>query len=229
MLSQEDIDTRRYQAKSARAAAQAAAAQLSDLTTRAERLTLRAPVSGRVLARNVRPGDLPAGQTTGQPLFRIARDGLIELEADTPEADLGRIHPGQAANVTLPDGAQVEGTVRLIEPEVDQQTKLGHIRVAMPVRQDLRPGGYARATLPDLTANGLVVPDKAVVYAADGASVLVVGADSRAHRVAVKTGARAKGMVELLQGPPAGSKVMITGASFVLDGDKVVAVEGDAP
>ncbi|HVY33419.1 MAG TPA: efflux RND transporter periplasmic adaptor subunit [Caulobacteraceae bacterium] len=226
VLSQEDIDTRRFGAKSARAAAVAAAAQLADLQTRDERMTIRAPVSGRVLSRAVRPGDLAVGSAAGQPLFRIARDGLIELEADTPEADLGRIHPGQAANVTLPDGAQVAGKVRLIEPEVDAQTKLGHIRIAMPVRPDLRPGGFARALLPDLTASSLAAPDRAVIYGADGASVLVVDAANRARRVPVKTGARAGGMVELIQGPPAGSRVLVTGSSFVLDGDKVTPVEG---
>jgi HlyD family secretion protein len=226
VLSQEDIDTRRYQAKTARAAVLAAQAQMADLQTRDARMTLRAPVSGRVLSRGVRPGDLPAGSTSGQPLFRIARDGLIELDADTPEADLGRIHPGQRAEVTLPDGAKVAGSVRLIEPEVDQQTKLGHIRIAMPVREDLRPGGFAHALLPDLTSAGLVVPDRAVVYGADGAWVVVVDADNRVRRAPVKTGGRAKGMVELVSGPPAGTRVLVTGASFVLDGDKVRPVEG---
>ncbi len=45
----------------------------------------------------------------------------------------------------------------------------------------------------------------------------------------VKTGARAKGMVELIQGPPAGSRVLVTGSSFVLDGDKVAPVDDSGP
>jgi HlyD family secretion protein len=228
VLSQEDIDTRRFAAKTARAAVAAAAAQLADLQTRDERMTLRAPVSGRVLSRGVRPGDLPAGSTTGQPLFRIARDGLIELDAETPEADLGRIHAGQRAEVTLPDGVRLQGKVRLIGPEVDQQTKLGRTRIALPVREDLRPGGYAHALLPDVTAPGLAAPERAVVYGADGASVMVVDASDHVRRVAVKTGGRAGGLVELLEGPPAGARVLVTGASFVLDGDKVRPVEGAA-
>jgi HlyD family secretion protein len=228
VLSQEDIDTRRYQGKSARASAVAAQAQLDDLKTRQARLTLRAPVSGRVLARYVRPGDLPAGQTAGQPLFRIARDGLIEIDAEVPEADLNKLHVGQTADVTLPDGAHAPGQVRLISPEVDQQSKLGHARILLPVRPDLRPGGYAYARLPDVKTAGLVAPDRAVTYDAEGASVFVVDAGNRVHRVTVRTGSRADGFVELLQGPPAGSRVLVTGASFVLDGDKVAPVEGGA-
>lgn len=226
VLSQEDIDTRRFQAKSARAAAVAAQAQLDDLKTRQARLTLRAPVSGPVLARYVRPGDLPTGASSGQPLFRLARDGLMEIDAEVPEADLAKLKPGQKAEVTLPDGAAVTGTVRLIAPEVDQTTKLGHARILLPVRPDLRPGGYANARLPGVKTAGLVAPDRAVSYDADGASVYVVDPSNHVHRVAVRTGDRSGGFVELLQGPPAGSLVLMTGASFVLDGDKVAPVEG---
>jgi HlyD family secretion protein len=226
VLSQEDIDTRRFQAKSARASAVAAQAQLEDLKTRQSRMTLRAPVSGLVLARNVRPGDLPAGAAAGQPLFRMARDGLIEVDAEAPEADLFKLKVGQKAEVTLPDGAHVSGVVRLISPEVDQTTKLGHARILLPVRPDLRPGGYASARLPNVRSNGLVAPDRAVSYDADGAAVYVIDASDRVHRVTVRTGERAGGFVELLQGPPAGSRVLVTGSSFVLDGDKVAPVEG---
>jgi HlyD family secretion protein len=226
VLSQEDIDTRRFQGKSARAAAVAAQAQLEDLKTRQARMTLRAPVSGPVLARNVRPGDLPAGALSGQPLFRIARDGLIEVDAEVPEADLFKLKVGQAAEVTLPNGQKIAGHVRMISPEVDQSTKLGRARILLPVRPDLRPGGYAYARLPNVKTQGLVAPDKAVSYDADGAAVFVVDPNNRVHRVAVKTGQRADGFVELLQGPPPGSRVLITGSSFVLDGDKVSPVEG---
>jgi HlyD family secretion protein len=226
VLSQEDIDTRRYQGKSARASAVAAQAQLDDLKTRQARMTLRAPVSGPVLARYVRPGDLPSGASAGQPLFRIARDGLIEIDAEVPESDLAKLKPGQSAEVTLPDGGHVIGKVRLISPEVDQTTKLGRARILLPVRSDLRPGGYAYARLPDIRSNGLVAPDKAVSYDADGAAVFVVDPGNHVHRIPVRTGDRAGGFVQLLQGPPAGSRVLVTGSSFVLDGDKVAPVEG---
>ena len=200
-------------------------AQLDDLKTRQARLTLRAPVSGLVLARNVRPGDLPAGSASGQPLFRMARDGLIEIDAEVPESDLAKLKPGQKAEVALPSGAKVTGTVRLISPEVDQTTKLGRARILLPVRPDLRPGGYAYARLPGVKSNGLVAPDRSVSYDADGAAVYVVDPSNRVHRVAVRTGERAGGFVELLQGPPAGSRVLVSGSSFVLDGDKVAPVE----
>jgi HlyD family secretion protein len=222
VLSNEAIAERRLAARSAHAAVAVAQAQLRDLETRQTRMIIRAPVGGRVLERTVRPGDTSAGGTS---LFRIARDSLVELDAEVPEAQLARIHPGDRATVELPSGASVAGTVRLVSPRVDQQTKLGRARIALPVRTDLRPGGYARANFVQLGREAPTAPEAAIRYDADGASMMVVQADNRVRRVAVRSGDRADGFVELVQGPPPGSKVALGGSAFVLDGDRVRPVE----
>jgi HlyD family secretion protein len=43
-------------------------------------------------------------------------------------------------------------------------------------------------------------------------------------RVPVRTGQRAGGYVELVQGPPAGVRVALGGSAFITEGDKVDAV-----
>lgn len=221
VLSEEAIQERRLQARSARAAVAVAQAQLRDLVTRQTRMTIRAPVAGRVLERTVRPGDTSSPGTT---LFRIARDSLIELDAEVPEAELARLRVGQTAEVEIPSGEKVQGTIRLISPRVDQQTKLGRARILLPVRPDLRPGGFGRARFVQMQRVVPTVPEAAIRYDADGASVMVVQPDNRARRVAVRSGGRAGGYVELTQGPPVGASVALSGASFVLDGDRVRAV-----
>jgi len=213
VLSAEQIDQRRLQAL-------AAVAALDELKTREAHMTIRAPVAGLVLERNVRPGDIStAGGAT--PMFRMVRDGLVELNAEVAEDDMAHMHVGDPAQVTLPDGAVVAGRVRLIDPEVDSTTKLGRVRVALPVRADLRPGGFGRANFTAVSNAARSLPETAVLYDADGASVAVVGADHRVRIVPVKTGRRANGFVELAEGPPAGSWVLLRSASFVLPGDLV--------
>lgn len=233
VLSQEQILERRLNARSARAVVLAAQAGMNDLRTRQGLMTVRAPVSGRVLERTVRPGDVA---TPSQPMFRIARGGIVELNAEVAESDLAKIAPGQSAEVELPSGGRVAGSVRLVSPQVNAQTKLGSVRVLLPTRPDLRIGGYGRAIFSGLIRQVPAVPEAAVRYDADGASVMTVDADNRVHRVSVKTGARANGVVEILQGPPVGSRVALGGSSFVMEGDKVrpvaveaVAVEAKAP
>mgnify|MGYP001206613692 CR=1 FL=1 len=226
VLSQEAIDQRRYQAKSSRASANAALAAYREVQTRARKLAVTAPVSGLVLARNVRPGDQSGA--AGDPWFRIARDGQIELSADLSQEDLARVRVGQLASVTLPSGGTVEGRVRIVSPQINPDTKLGTVRILLPVRGDIRAGGFGRAVFQDASASGLTVPETAVRYDADGASVMVVGADNRVKRVNVVTGARGGGLVTLTKGPPAGTRVIQNAAAFLLDGDLVKPVEGNA-
>ncbi len=219
VLSQEQIDQRRFQARAARATAKAQAANLRDLRTRSSKLAVAAPVSGLILEKTVRPGDLSAGGAT--PWFRMARDGVIELSADLSEDDLSRIRLGQTATVTLPSGASVAGRVRLISPQIDPQTKLGEVRITLPVRADIRAGGFGRAVFDDASATVLAVPETAVRYDADGASVMVIGADNRVKRVLVQAGARGGGLVQLVKGPPAGSRIVANAGALFLDGDLV--------
>ncbi|ADG11445.1 efflux RND transporter periplasmic adaptor subunit [Caulobacter segnis] len=216
VLSQEDIDARRFDARAARAA-------LQDLETRQARMLLRAPVSGLVLKRNVRPGELSGGGV--EPMFRLARDGQIEMAAEAPEAVLHGLRPGQSVAITLPGGERVVGTVRLIDPEIDPQTKLGVARVTLPKRQGQRPGGYAQAQFEGVGAPALVAPAKAITYDADGTSVMALDTRDVVSRVAVRIGARAGDHVQLLQGPPAGTRVLMSGTATVLAGDKVAIAQ----
>lgn len=232
VLSQEAIEARRSAAASARASvgsaqaavnaaradAAAARAQLQQIQTRRARTSIAAPVAGRVLERTARPGDI-AG--VGTPLFRIARGGLVELDAEVPEALLARVRPGDVAEVSLPGGGSVTGTVRYIDPTIDPQTRLGRARIALPAREDLRLGGFATATLSGVGRPARVVPEAAVRFTAEGAAVYTVTSDRRVRRTPVRTGERANGLVELLDGPAEGALVILGGSAFVLEGDQV--------
>lgn len=227
VLSQEQIDQRRFQARAAQATANAQAAALRDLKTRAGKFAVTAPVSGLILERTVRPGDLSAVSAT--PWFRIARDSEIELSAQVSEDDLTNIHPGQHAQVTLPGGDVVPGVVRLVSPQIDAASKLGAVRVHLPVRPDIRAGGFARAVFNEASGTVLAAPETAVRYDADGASVMVVGPDNRVKKALVQTGQRGAGLVQLTKGPPAGSRIVLNAAAFLLDGDLIKPQEAAVP
>lgn len=218
VLSQEAIDQRRLADRSAQAAVAVARAQLEDLLTRQQRLVIRAPVGGRVLQRTARPGDASA---SGTVLFTIARENLMELDAEVPEASMGTLAIGEPARVMLASGAQVDGRVRLLGARVDNQTGLSTARIALPVRSDLRPGGFAQARFVKQSEPVLVAPEGAVHYDADGAYTLLLDKNDRVRRVPVRTGRRAKGVVEILSGPSQGARVVLGGGAFVLEGDKV--------
>jgi HlyD family secretion protein len=227
VLPEEQLQARRYAANSALAGANAAAASAREMQTRMEHMVLRAPVSGLVLQRNVNLGDISGGGGAN-PWFVMADGGEIELFADVGEADFDKMRPGLRATVTLADANTVGGVVRLVSPRVDASTRLGKVRISLPVQTDIRSGGYARASFTDLSRATPAVPETAVRYDANGASVMVVGPDGKVSQAPVRTGERGGGYVELLSGPAPGTAVVAKAAAQLLPGDYVKADSGKA-
>ena len=219
VMAEEQLQARRFAASSAKAGVSAQAAVAHEVQVRLDHMVLRAPVAGLVLQRNVNLGDISGGGSI--PWFVMADGGQIELFADVAEGDFDKMKPGLRATVTLADSSTADGVVRLVSPRVDATTRLGTVRISLPVRSDIRAGGYARATFTDLSRAVPALPETAIRYDANGASVMVVGADGRVKQVQIRTGDRGAGYVELLSGPPAGSVVVAKAASQILDGDFV--------
>jgi HlyD family secretion protein len=74
-------------------------------------------------------------------------------------------------------------------------------------------------------AEARVVPESAIHFDVNGPHLLVVDAQNRVHMVPVKTGARANGLVQLIDGPDVGTRVALSGGVYLLDGDVVRPVE----
>lgn len=225
-VSQAQLDQSRMEAASAEAALLASEANVNEMKVRQSRMVLRAPVSGMILQRTLRPGDIAAAGAA--PYFRIARDGLIELDAEMPDAALSHVKIGDTVMVTLGTGEHIAGKVRFISPRVDLNTNLGRARIELPYDIDLRPGSFAQAKFNAAAAGVLTVPASAVRYEAGGASVMLVDDSNTVRQTTVKLGQRAGDFVELIDGPPAGSRVLATGSAFTLDGDVIRPIDNAA-
>jgi HlyD family secretion protein len=226
-FSKELLEQRRMEAASAVASLAASQAAVNEMKVRQSRMTLRAPVAGAVLQRAIRPGDISGGSAT--PYFRIARDGLIELDAELPDTSLAHLKVGETANVTLSTGETYTGKVRFISPRVDQNTNLGRARIELPYSADLRPGSFAEARFNAQSTGVLSVPASAIRYEAGGPSVMLVDETNTVHQTPVKLGQRTGDYVQLIDGPPAGSRVLAIGSAFTLDGDVIKPAEDAAP
>lgn len=218
VLSNEQIEQRRLSLRTAQAQLASAQAALKDSETRESLMTIRAPVSGRVLTRTVRPGDVAS---PASPMFTIARDGLIELNADVSEDQLRNLKPGDRAVVTLASGASAQGSVRLINPQVDAQTRLGHVLILIGANPQARPGGFAKAQFSTSGGAVLTAPEKAVTFTGEGATLLTVNPGNKVAKVTVTAGRHSGGYVELTQGPPVGTCVVLGGSAFLLPGDVI--------
>ncbi len=226
-FSKELLEQRRAETASAEASLLSSQAAVNEMKVREARMVLRAPVAGVVLQRSIRPGDISAAVASA-PYFRLASNGLIELDAELPDAKLTLIHEGSPATVTLTTGDTVQGKVRFVSPRVDQNTSLGRARIALPFNKNLRPGSFAEAHFSSTSAGVLAVSAGAIRYEAGGPSVMLVGDNNKVKQVPVKLGERTGDFVQLVSGPPAGSRVLAVGSSFSLDGDVIQPIEGDA-
>ena len=226
-FSKELLEQRRAETASAEASLLSSQASVNEMKIREARMILRAPVAGVVLQRAIRPGDISAA-VAATPYFRLASNGLIELDAELPDAKLALIKDGASATVTLTTGETVQGKIRFISPRVDQNTSLGRARIALPYNKALRAGSFAEARFNGGSANAVTVQASAIRYEAGGPSVMLVSDDNKVKQVPVKLGQRSGDYVTLVDGPPSGSRVLLVGSSFTLDGDVIKPVEGDA-
>jgi RND family efflux transporter MFP subunit len=126
-LSQASLDTAQANQRSSAAGVASARAALSQTQTQLNQATVRAPVSGLVIRRSVTRGQIVQ---PGTELFRIVRDGRLELDAQVPETELPLIRSGMSAVVVSDQGGETTGRVRIVTSEVDPQSRLGIARVA---------------------------------------------------------------------------------------------------
>lgn len=238
--SQEVLDQRERAVKVAAAqvtaaqemvtAAEAEADQIKamrdELEVRLARTDIKAPEAGIVSARAARLGAIVLS-ANAEPLFRIVKDGAIDLDAEVPESMLPRIAAGMKVAV-VPAGfdAPVMAEIRLVGAKVDPATRLARVAVAMPADDRLRPGAYARGTIDVARREGVALPQSAVQFSPQGTFVLVV-ANERVEQRAVKTGLKGEGYVEIVDGLKQGESVVARAGGFLRDGDRVTPVPVD--
>jgi multidrug efflux pump subunit AcrA (membrane-fusion protein) len=196
-----------------------------EIELRLSRTEIVAPRGGVVLARAARIG-MVASMQAG-PLFRIAADGLVELDAEVTETDLARVRAGQSATVSAAGAPPVAGAVRLVSPSVDPTTRLGHVRVALPADPALRDGVFARGLIEIDRREGVLIPASALGGGGGRAAVQVVR-DGRVETRAVEIGLRDGGTVEIRAGLEAGETVVLKAGAFLGDGDAVTAAPAEA-
>jgi HlyD family secretion protein len=203
----------------ARVNAQRAAAEAQRL--RLTKTVVLAPDDGVISARSATVG---AVVPAGTELFRMIRQGRLEWRAEVTSAELAQLTPGANATLIAPSGAKVTGTVRMVAPSVDPQTRLGIVYVDLPRGSALKAGMFARGEF-DLGASmALTVPQQAVVVRDGFSYVFQLTADNRVELTKVKTGRRSAERVEVLD-LTNDTTLVASGAGFLQDGDLVRVAE----
>jgi len=174
-----------------------------------------APRRGTLVERNIADGSAaPAGQT----LLTIADLSTVWVDAAIFEADLELVKAGMAATVTLPylPGHAYAATVEYVYPYLEGDSRTGRVRLSLDNPEGvLKPEMYAEVALEADLGHRLTVPEEAIIVAGDSRVVFVDLGDGRLNPVRIKTGRRAQGYVEVLEGLSPGDTVVTSGTFLI--------------
>lgn len=183
-------------------------------------VSMRAPAAGLVTQINTIAG-APASPQAG-PMFRIAINNQLELDAEVPSIHILKLNPGVTARVGQDGESDIIGRVRVVSPEIDRRTQLGHVRLSLPSNPILKVGMFARANIDARRSCGVAIPRSAI----DHLTVQVVK-DNTVETRRVKVGLVSDTSTEILEGLKEGEIVVADAGTSLHDGDKIKTMFAD--
>lgn len=222
--------TRTEQKKETAGEANAANAELSEARKHLADCRLRAPIAGFIGMRKVDVGDTVASDSA---VFSVLDLDPVKVRVGIPEAEIGIVHQGTRAVVTIPslDDRQFEGKVQVIGVSADavSRTFTTKIAVSNPTHV-LRDGMVAEARIYGSTMkDALTVPALAIVHDLRGIPLVYVydGTRQRAFARQIDVGELIGDEVEVKSGLTPNDRIVIAGQNNVHEGS-MVQVEGGA-
>ncbi len=125
-LTNQDLIQREADETSAKAAIQTARAQIGRIDAEIARRTVRAPITGRILKINVRPGELADTRDTAPPVILMGNEDRLNVRAEIDEHDAWRLKPGMSATAYVPGNHALHTPLSFvrIEPYIQPKTNL---------------------------------------------------------------------------------------------------------
>jgi multidrug efflux pump subunit AcrA (membrane-fusion protein) len=183
-------------------------------------VSLRAPAPGLVTEVRTAVG-APASPQAG-PMFRISINNEVELDAEVPAVHVLKLNPGATVRISRDDAPDMVGRVRLVSPQIDRATQLGHVRISMTSNPSLKVGVFARASIDAKRSCGVAVPRTAI----DHLTVQVVKGNTVETR-RVRVGLVSDTHTEILDGLEVGETVVADAGSSLHDGDQIKTMVAD--
>ena len=192
-----------------------------------ENTTLISPISGIVTARNYDNGDMYAGQ----PVLVIEQIRPVKIMINVSEPLFAKVKRGMLVYITLDAyGDEVfKGKIARVYPTINQATHTFQVEVSIPNSNErVRPGMFARVTLPYGKENHVVIPDRAVqklMGSGDRYVFVYNPADSTVRYSKVDLGRRLDNEFEVYSGVKSGEILVTKGHMGLTNGAKVELVK----
>jgi RND family efflux transporter MFP subunit len=181
-------------------------------------VTLNAPSSGFVTAKDIFEGQKVE---PGMELFSVTDLSRVWIEAELYEYEAGAVRVGQEAtlNLAYQPGMQLKGRVAYVFPYLSAESRTLKVRFDFPnPNLVLKPQMYADVSLALGAAQGVTIPDSALIDTGVRKVVFVETAAGTFEPREVKVGVRGEGKAQVLAGVREGEKVVVK-ANFLLDSE----------
>jgi RND family efflux transporter MFP subunit len=227
LLTQQSLDDARSADEAAQAAAQAAAAQLEVAQTRYAKAVIRSPMAGIVALRAVNVGDRVENMGSGDPMFRIVDNRVLELTVLIPSARSAALQVGQELDFAVDayPGKTFAGRVMHINPSADPVSRSVKVMADVPNPDgDLRGGTFVKGRIRTGRRDGVLQIPRIALVSWDvehGTGEVFVVTGDTVERRTVRTGEATGDAVEVVSGVAAGEKVVTRGGFNVRPGDRV--------
>lgn len=188
-----------------------------------ENTTLVSPVAGIVSARNYDNGDMAASS----PILVVEQIRPVKIMINVSESLFSKVRRGMKIYVTFDayGDEQFTGKVTRIYPTVDNSTRTFQVEVSLPNSDErIRPGMFARVTLPYDVAKHVVISDRAILKlmgSGDRYVYIYNPTDGTVRYSKVELGRRMDAEYEVLSGVENGDKVVVIGQNALSNGAKV--------
>lgn len=226
-VSQQDVDVNNQNLDAQKANAQAASANVSRLEQMQGFEKVTAPFDGTITQRLTDIGDLiNAGNGgTGHELFRIARINVIRAYVTVPETYSAQIADGMEATLQVTGFAGQQFAGKVIRNNhaiaLGSHTLLVEIDVPNPTGK-LMPGAYAEAHIRvPLPVRSMLIPGGAVLYQAAGPQVAVVNQAGQVELRTVALGRDFGSSIEITSGINASDSIISSPPDYLVNGMKV--------
>lgn len=182
---------------------------------------IRSPIDGVVTDRPLYPGETA---TAGTALLTVMDLSQVVARTHIPQEEAALLKSGDSATLTAQGVGEFPAKVTLVSPAVDQNSTTVEVWVqAANPTESLRPGSTVRVSMvAQQVPDAVVVPAAALLTTADGhTSVMLAGADGRAHQQAVQVGIRQDPEVQITSGLTPGQRVITSGNYGLPDGARI--------
>ena len=204
---------------------EAAQARVAQSRLRLERSTVRAPVSGVAISRDVEPGEVLSPGTLITTIHRLDR---VKAVVGIPENDIGLFRTGGTATLTVdawPDRT-FEGRIAFIAPSSVGSTRTFESEIALPNSDGaLRPGMIGNVSLVRRVVEGAVVVSRDALQERDAGTVAIVLDGETARVRPVTLGGTEGDRVLIEDGLESGEWLIVSGQRNLIDGQTVHVTE----